>query len=416
MPARVAGDQGVPASGIGPPGPDLGRPDANGYSRGISSIPIILTLISGDPSRPLPSRIEEPPAIHPDYEHVVIAAASDFEACGVADLDRDGDLDVVCGDAWYEAPTWTRRPIGLVRSVGGYRVDFADVPMDVDGDGWTDVVSCSWHDRGVFWRRNPGVTGGEWKMRVVDRPGNMETAIGADVDGDGRLDFLPNTVESMVWYSLEDEGLVRHLISPDRGGHGVGTGDVDGDGDDDVLGPEGWFEAPDDARDGEWRFHDEWSLGGAGISIIVHDFDGDGLADVFWGMGHDYGLFWLKQGRDDAGNRTWKRRLVDDSWSQAHGLVLVDLDRDGTPEVVTGKRRHAHNGKDPGGEDELLVCTYRFDPKEAVFRKTTLARGGDVGAGHYPVVVDLDGDGDLDVVLPGKSGLHLLRRRGRPTP
>ncbi|MCP4834964.1 MAG: VCBS repeat-containing protein, partial [Phycisphaera sp.] len=78
--------------------------------------------------------------------------------------------------------------------------------------------------------------------------------------------------------------------------------------------------------------------------------------------------------------------------------------------------RHAHNGKDPGGEDELLVCSYRFDPVAGRFEKTTLARGGDVGAGHYPVVVDLDLDGDLDIVLPGKSGLHLLQNRTTPQP
>jgi len=380
------------------------------------TLPIILALIATAPPGPPTSLLRDAPEIHPDYEHIVVGKDSEFEACGVADFDRDGDLDIVCGDAWYEAPTWSRHPIGLIRSVGGYRVDFADVPMDVDGDGWIDVVSCSWHDRGVFWRRNPGETGDDWKMQVVDRPGNMETAIGVDVDGDGQLDFLPNTVNSTVWYSLDDGRLVPHLVSADRGGHGVGVGDVDGDGRSDILGPNGWFEAPDDARGGDWKFHEDWSLGGAGISIIVHDFDGDGLADVFWGMGHDYGLFWLKQGRDDAGNRTWTRRLVDDSWSQAHGLVLVDLDRDGTPEVVTGKRRHAHNGKDPGGEDELLVCSYRFDPVAGGFEKTMLARGGDVGAGHYPVVVDLDLDGDLDVVLPGKSGLHLLQNRTTPQP
>jgi hypothetical protein len=45
-----------------------------------------------------------------------------------------------------------------------------------------------------------------------------------------------------------------------------------------------------------------------------------------------------------------------------------------------------------------------------------LANGGSVGAGHYPVVIDLDGDGDLDVILPGKSGLHLLRNQRTPHP
>ncbi|MCP4835709.1 MAG: VCBS repeat-containing protein, partial [Phycisphaera sp.] len=104
-------------------------------------LPIILVLIATAPPGPPTSPIRDAPEIHPDYEHIVVSKDSDFEACGVADFDRDGDLDIVCGDAWYESPSWTRRPIGLIRSVGGYRVDFADVPMDVDGDGWIDVVS-----------------------------------------------------------------------------------------------------------------------------------------------------------------------------------------------------------------------------------------------------------------------------------
>ena len=347
------------------------------------------------------------------FDIVPINAESDFEACGVADFDRDGDLDIISGDTWYAAPDWAPQPITLIRSVGGYRVDFADVPMDVDRDGWVDVVSCSWHDRGVFWRKNPGTPDGSWTTHPVDLPGNMETAIAADVDGDGHMDFVPNCVNRTVWYRLDDDGLIRQTVNDDRGGHGVGVGDVNGDGRNDLLGPDGWHEAPaaDAPADATWTFHPEWTLGGAGISIIVHDFNRDGLADIFWGMGHDYGLFWLEQGRDDKGERTWTRHVVDTSWSQAHGLVLVDLDGDGTQEILTGKRWHAHNGKDPGGNEERLVCTYRYVPEKNAFIRTDLTRGGQVGAGHYPVVVDIDADGDLDIVCPGKSGLYLLQRR-----
>ena len=130
-------------------------------------------------------------------------------------------------------------------------------------------------------------------------------------------------------------------------------------------------------------------------------------------MGHDYGLYWLKQRRDEEGARTWSRQAVDESWSQAHGLTLADLDSDGVMEVVTGKRRYAHNGKDPGGKEELIICAYRYDKSASKFTREVLSEGGEVGAGHYPIVVDIDADGDMDVVLPGKSGLYLLRRRAR---
>ena len=354
--------------------------------------------------------------VNPDYELVVINSASDFEACGVADLDNDGDLDIISGDTWYAAPDWARHPIGLVRNIGGYRVDFADLPLDVDADGLTDVVSCSWHDRGIFWRRNPGGEASNWKMEILDRPGNMETAILADVNADGAPDVLPNVMGRTIWYELKDGTLQPRMVSEDRGGHGIGLGDINGDGRPDLIGPDGWFEAPEDPTTSGWKHHDEWDLGAAGISIIVHDFDGDGLNDVFWGMGHDYGLNWLQQTRDENGTRSWNRRVVDDSWSQAHGLVLADIDADGWMDVVTGKRKHAHNGKDPGGDDPLIVCAYHYRPATGTFTRTTLVEDGEVGAGHYPVVTDIDGDEDLDIVLPGKSGLYLLRRRNIEEP
>lgn len=360
--------------------------------------------------------LQEPAFISDHYRLVTVAPDANFEACGIADFDNDGILDIVSGDTIYTGPDWTAHSIGLIRSIGGYRVDFADIPCDVDQDGWIDVISCSWHDRGVFWRRNPGNDKATWKMQIIDQPGNMETALSVDVDNDGTPDFLPNIADKTIWYRTTDGTLERNVISESRGGHGIGIGDINNDGQLDALGPDGWFEAPKDPRKGSWVFHDEWTLGGASIAIIAHDFDQDGLTDVFWGMGHDYGLYWLKQGRDDDGKRTWTRHTVDESWSQAHGLVLIDLDQDGQPEILTGKRRYAHNGKDPGGEDALIVCTYSFDPATKRFEKEILSQGGRVGAGLYPVPSDLDKDGDIDIVLPGKSGLYILMSQRNDAP
>lgn len=345
------------------------------------------------------------------FDLATLNAASDFEACGVADVDGDGVLDVICGDVWYRGPDYLPRPIGEIAKEGGYRVDFANSPFDVDRDGDPDVVSCNWHRRSVLWRENP--RGDDpmpeaWREHAVDEPGNMETAIEVDVDGDGKLDFLPDIAQRVVWYAIEEGRPTPHVISDSIGGHGIGCGDVNGDGRNDVLKPSGWFEAPVDRRAGEWRFHPDWNLGQVGIEMIVHDFTGDGLADLFCAMGHDYGVFWLEQTRD--ADAKWARHEIDRDWSQGHALRLADLDGDGAVEVVTGKRKYAHD-HDPGAEDEMVIFAYVFDREAKAFVRHELSRGGNAGLGLAPVIADLDRDGDLDIVAPGKSGLYLLRNR-----
>ena len=341
------------------------------------------------------------------FERVVIDAARDFEAVGAADFDRDGAVDLVSGDTIFFGPSFQDRVrIATIATSSGYRHDFADVPLDVDGDGWVDVVSCSWHDRAVVWRRNPGDRTGPWEQRVVDEPGPMETAMRVDVDGDGRLDFLPSLARGTAWYRVSSGTLHPRRMSPDADGHGVGFGDVNGDGRGDLLKPGGWFEAPVHPAD-DWVFHAQWDLGRAGIGILAHDFDGDGWAEVIHGNGHDYGLFLQRRVAGGDGPR-WRREPIDESWSQAHALRLVDFDKDGVPEVLTGKRRYAHNGKDPGAEDPQIVAIYRYVGPG--FERVVVSEGGADGVGLQPAIDDFDGDGWPDFAVAGRGGLYVYRQ------
>ncbi len=365
-----------------------------------------LALLPGDPPASAPAPLP--------FDAVTIDARSNFEAVGVADFDKDGDLDLASGDSWFAAPDWTRHPIGAVGAADGYRLDFADVPLDVNGDSWIDIVSCSWHRRAVVWRENPGAAHEEiaqwpaWTEHVVDEPGNMETALAVDVDGDGRLDFVPDVTDKVVWYRVENGTLVRHDVSATIGGHGIGVGDVNGDGKNDFVKPGGWLAAPD------WEFHPfpaDFALGHLGIAIVVRDFDGDGDADLFAANGHDYGTCWLEQTADPA--HRFVKHDVDHDWSMGHSLALADLDGDGVPEIVTGKRFHAHDN-DPGVGDPLVIFDYAFDRATRAFRRTTIHEGGAIGAGLTLTAVDLDKDGDVDLVCPGKSGLYLLMNSRKP--
>jgi hypothetical protein len=183
--------------------------------------------------------------------------------------------------------------------------------------------------------------------------------------------------------------------------------DVNGDGRTDIITPQGWFEAPRDPRKGQWIFHPEFDLGMVGF-IHVHDVNGDGLTDLVTSAAHSYGLFWWEQKRDVNGNRTWVKHVIDNAWSQAHATTLEDLNGDGRPELVTGKRYYAHD-HDPGANEPLGVYWYEaLDAEGASWRRHVLDYSTRTGGGMQIPVVDIDGDGDLDIVVAGKSGLFLF--------
>ena len=109
------------------------------------------------------------------------------------------------------------------------------------------------------------------------------------------------------------------------------------------------------------------------------------------------------------GGGKWKEHLIDDSWSQPHALTLVDLDKDGQIDIVTGKRYLAHEA-DPGAFEPLGLYWYRWSPKEGHFIKHVIDYGSKAGGGIQIIAVDIDGDGDIDLVAPGKSGLFLFEQ------
>ncbi|HUT47072.1 MAG TPA: HEAT repeat domain-containing protein, partial [Sedimentisphaerales bacterium] len=343
----------------------------------------------------------------------VINGDSRFEAAGIADINRDGKLDIFCGGFWYEAPAWKKHVVRDVPEQGDYYYDFANLPMDIDGDGWTDIADAAWHNKKLFWLRNPGRAGGQFEVIDIDTPGNIETAMAVDINADGQLDVLPNIMSQAAWYEFgldkaAPHGVkwTKHQLPKQAATHGIGAGDINGDGRCDVIAPAGWLEQTPDA-DEPWRWHAEFDLGHASIPILAHDVDADGDADIIWGMGHNYGLYWLEQGTS-SGSRSWQKHLIDESWSQPHFLILADLDNDGTDELITGKRFHAHNGNDPGGNDPTCLYYYKFDLKQRKWDRHIIHEGGDVGLGISTAALDIDADGDIDIVAPGKSGLFLL--------
>ncbi|OPZ21257.1 MAG: FG-GAP repeat protein [candidate division BRC1 bacterium ADurb.BinA364] len=353
----------------------------------------------------------------------------DFESCAVFDVNMDGHLDILCGGWWYEGPDFTRRfKVCDLPHVGGkdveYYDDFGCVPMDVNGDGWLDIVTGGWFSKQVVWRENPKAADREWTTHVIDEGFSSEIVLGHDIDGDGQLEIVPNTPAAPLrFYKLildeKGRGTGRFetiFIDPDpaaKSGHGLGFGDVNGDGSRDIVVPTGWWEAPADPLRGKWIFHDEFDLGRMSCPIIVNDLLDDGLAELVVGNGHGFGLDYWRQDVDKDGEPVWTRSPIDPFFSQYHCLKWVDIDGDGQNEIVTGNRYRAHCGHDPGETDE--VGLYYFKWNGEFFTKVVIdhgVAGKASGTGLWFEVVDIDNDGRLDIVAPGKEGLYLFRNKG----
>ena len=356
-----------------------------------------------------------PPDI-PFRPHLIDAGAS--ETAAVVDIDKDGRLDVVSGEHWYAGPgpAWTKHRFRDLGYTSNYIDAFSDLPIDVDGDGFPDLVTVSWFARKAAWWKNPGkgvATAGTWTETVIDSGFPIEFAFLVDLDNDGHArELLPQFGDAkapLAWYEIEKGKWIKHVASPQSYGHGIGAGDVNGDGRADILTPKGWLEAPADPRAADWTRHADWDEQAQLGFLHVLDVNGDKRHDVLTTSAHGYGVLWMEQNADGK----WTRRVIDESWSQGHASTLVDLNGDGKPDFVTGKRYMAHNGNDPGEREPLGVYWYEHrastEPKGGVeWIRHLVDYGSRMGGGMQIPAVDLDGDGDLDLVCAGKSGLFVV--------
>ncbi len=370
--------------------------------------------VSAETPAYLAARTVPGPATDGQEIHFTVHRLGRDHAEGVTalDIDEDGYLDVASGAYWYRNPgaaggTWLQTRFREVSTFGEFVDDTGEWSIDVDHDGQLDIVTVGWREDGVFWWHNPGPTGGAWRRRLIASSKSSEGGVLADVNGDGVPDlvvahYVPSGI---LWIDFSKNNPVTRMIGgPKQDGHGVGVADLNADGKADILTPFGWFENAPSLR-GAWQWHPDWRMAPAGFPILGRDVDGDGRCDIVWGAGHSYGLYWLQH----TGTRArphWRQRLIDESFSQAHTLALADLDGDGTPELVTGKRYRGHEGNDPGSYDPIGLFYYRIVGGR--FVRHVISLNGTAGVGTQILAADLDQDGDVDLVTAGKTGLHLI--------
>ena len=354
-------------------------------------------------------------------------AAFRSEGVAVGDFNHDGKLDIAAGFVWYEAPEWKMHPI--VEKVPeynpmGYSNSFCNWAEDLNGDGWTDLIVVDFPGTPTWWFENPKQAGGPWKKHQAIPVTNNESPQYLDVDGDGKRElvmaFAPSTPESDG--PERQMGIARPQKDPtapwviqaisakgapacQKYSHGLGIGDVNKDGRNDIVCPEGWWESPPKEATGEWKFHPA-PFGARGAQMYVYDFDGDGDNDVLGSEPHGFGLWWFEQ----LPNNEWKQHEIDRSVSQLHGVILVDMNSDGLPDIVTGKRWKAHWTGDPGVDEPALFCWFELQRENGKPVWTRHQFDHDSGPGTQFEIADVNKDGLPDVITSNKKGVHYFQQ------
>lgn len=352
------------------------------------------------------------------------------EGCAVADVNNDGRPDIIAGPHWYEGPAWRQHAL---RTVGERENEFmqnnGDHAIDLNGDGWVDVIAASWFSGDICWYENPKEKGLQearlWQQRkIIGDKGQCEGTILTDINGDGIPEFVLNH-----WNRERPVSIIRmtpgkngaepkfeeFIIAKTGNDHGMTVGDINGDGRPDLVFGYGWYETPAGdpfADPKKWVLHEAFGVAHICVPGVVADVNGDGKNDFILGHAHDYGVMWFEQGRGTDGKPTWTQHEIDKSWSQAHCLVWADLDGDGKCELITGKRYRSHGDGDPGGKEPPCLFRYVYNAKTGVFHRDTISHDKGIGTGMQIRVADLDGDKKPDLAVAGKSGTYVLLNRG----
>lgn len=289
----------------------------------------------------------------------------------------------------FDDPSLITSSVSFVRSVH---------TADINGDGNIDVLSGS--NAKLAWYENLG-NGSFGQQQVIASPvSDPRDIISLDLNGDGDLDLVVasyGTSGGVHWYENlggGSFGAATAIGAFADGATGACAGDLDGDGDLDILSSSGsyasgaqevaWFENLGGGTFGAKQLILSHALVAESYSVLASDFDGDGDLDVFvpgimsWVENSGSGVFGVPQ-------------LINSSASEAEAAYISDLNGDGHDDLLL-----SHTLSTPTN----FIAWHAGDGTGSFGAENVLLNMG-MGVSHSVLAVDLDNDGDLEVLATG---------------
>lgn len=335
-------------------------------------------------------------------------------AFGDANLDQN--LDILSGGFWYRNPggdmlsTWEQ--LSLPPDMHSI------LTVDVDGDDHLDVIAQKDEGQiGLYWLECIDPKANDWEtihFGSVDQASHNIGAQGyrtAQIVAGGKPEILISSGNGIYYFQIPDQptngNWPRVHINSNPSDEGFATGDIDRDGNVDIAGTTGdskrieWYQNPGD-QSGEWT---AFQVGTFPEAVYpdrteLADLNGDGRLDVIVteenGQESNAKTIWW-EGSEDPTRDQWAKHLVT-TQATTNSMDVADIDQDGDIDIILGEHR---------GTKKL--ATWENDGV-GNFNEEVIATGYESHLGGR--TVDLDGDGDLDIVSiawDSSNLIHLFR-------